>query len=87
MRAFRDVRRALTVAGMAPIPTPGHQPPDDPTEAYTGLAPDEAERRARERGWTTVRSLPAGAVITMEYVAGRLNFSVADGRVTRCWQG
>ncbi|MCZ4096602.1 proteinase inhibitor I78 [Streptomyces sp. So13.3] len=72
---------------MAPIPTPGPRTPDDPAKAYTGLPKDEAERRAREHGWTTVRSLPEGAIITMEYVAGRLNFSVADGRVTRCWQG
>ncbi|MDJ0343149.1 I78 family peptidase inhibitor [Streptomyces sp. H10-C2] len=72
---------------MAPIPTPGSRPQDDPEQTYVGLTTDEAERRARERGWSTVRSLPAGAIITMEYVAGRLNFSVADGRVTRCWQG
>ncbi|MDF9812371.1 proteinase inhibitor I78 [Streptomyces sp. SPB162] len=72
---------------MASIPTPGSRPPEDPGKAYVGLPQDEAERRARERGWTAVRSLPEGAIITMEYVEGRLNFSVADGRVTRCWQG
>lgn len=46
-----------------------------------------AERLARERGWGTVRSLAPGTIITMEYVEGRLNFEVADGRVRRCWKG
>ena len=31
--------------------------------------PAGAERPARERGWATVRSLPPGAVITLEYRA------------------
>jgi len=65
---------------------PGDNPSDD-LDAYPGLEQDEAERRARERGWTTVRSLPPDAVVTMEYVVGRLNFTVADGRVRRCWLG
>ncbi|MGW0669732.1 hypothetical protein ACWD28_22130, partial [Streptomyces sp. NPDC002746] len=34
-------------------------------------------RRARERGWTTVRALPPGTVITMEFLGGRIN--VAQG--------
>ncbi len=42
---------------------------------------------ARERGWSAVRSLPPGAIITMEYRSGRLNFEVTAGRVTRCWKG
>lgn len=71
---------------MASVPiTP--QPPRDEPESYVGLAADTAERRARERGWSTVRTLPPGAVITMEYRAGRLNLEVADGTVRRCWQG
>jgi hypothetical protein len=71
---------------MAPIPTPPAEPADTP-DAYVGLEADDAEHRARERGWPTVRTLPPGAIITMEYLAGRLNFEVADGRVTRSWKG
>lgn len=65
---------------------PGDNPSDD-VAAYRGMQQQEAERRARQRGWTTVRSLPPDAVITMEYVVGRLNFTVADGRVRRSWIG
>ncbi|MEU1502451.1 MULTISPECIES: I78 family peptidase inhibitor [unclassified Streptomyces] len=71
---------------MAPIPTPPAEPEDDP-ENYVGMERSGAEHRARERGWSSVRSLPPGAIITMEYRVGRLNFEVADGRVTRCWKG
>lgn len=74
---------------MAPIPTPGTPgaEPDDSPETYVGLDAERAERLARERGWSTVRSLPPGTIITMEYRAGRLNFEVVDGRVARCWKG
>jgi hypothetical protein len=34
-----------------------------------------------------VRALPPGAIITMEYRVGRLNFEVRDGRVSRAWKG
>jgi hypothetical protein len=61
--------------------------PHDDLDSYLGLEAAVAEGRARERGWRTVRSLPPGAVVTMEYVAGRLNFSVDGDRVTRCWLG
>jgi hypothetical protein len=71
---------------MAPIPTPPAEPQDSP-DAYVGLEAAHAERLARQRGWPTVRSLPPGAIITMEYRAGRLNFEVRDGRVTRAWKG
>ncbi|AWK08411.1 proteinase inhibitor I78 [Streptomyces spongiicola] len=71
---------------MAPTPTPAGQP-DDAPEAYVGLDADRAERRARSRGWSTVRSLPPGSVITMEYLEGRLNFEVDGGTVVRCWTG
>ncbi|MFE1752276.1 I78 family peptidase inhibitor [Streptomyces anandii] len=71
---------------MASIPTPPAEPQDSP-DGYVGLAADPAERLARERGWSTVRSLPPGAIITMEYRAGRLNFEVAEGRVIRAWKG
>lgn len=74
------------MAFMAPIPTPPAEPQDS-TEPYVGLEARSAERRAREHGWSTVRSLPPGTIITMEYRAGRLNFEVSDGRVTRCWKG
>ncbi|MBU7599792.1 proteinase inhibitor I78 [Streptomyces sp. P38-E01] len=59
---------------------------DDP-EAYVGLPGGQAEEQARSRGWANVRSLPPGAMITMEYVEGRLNFTVEDEKVVRCWQG
>lgn len=74
---------------MAPIPTPPQEPqePQDTADAYVGLDERSAERRARDRGWSTVRSVPPGTVITMEYRVGRLNFEVRDGRVTRCWKG
>jgi hypothetical protein len=71
---------------MASIPTPG-QDPQDPTDPYVGMDADEAERRAGERGWSAVRRLPPGAVITLEYRVGRLNFEVDGGRVIRCWKG
>ncbi|NUL03931.1 proteinase inhibitor I78 [Streptomyces lunaelactis] len=74
---------------MAPVPTPPAQP-DDAPELYVGLpaeGAEGAEQLARERGWTTVRSLPPGAIITMEYLVGRLNFEVEGGTVVRCWIG
>ncbi|MGW1886365.1 I78 family peptidase inhibitor [Streptomyces sp. NPDC001970] len=71
---------------MASIPTPSAEPDDTP-ETYVGLDADSAESRARSRGWSTVRSLPPGAIITMEYLVGRLNFEVDGGRVVRCWKG
>ncbi|MET8831183.1 I78 family peptidase inhibitor [Streptomyces sp. NPDC004610] len=71
---------------MPRIPTPPTDP-DDPTGPYVGLGAEAAERRARERGWTTVRALPPGAMITMEYRQGRLNFEVEGGRVKRAWKG
>ncbi|MBZ6194506.1 proteinase inhibitor I78 [Streptomyces olivaceus] len=71
---------------MAPIPTPPAEPQDSP-DGYVGLDSETAERLARERGWSTVRSLAPGTVITMEYSVGRLNFEVKDGRVARSWKG
>ncbi|MFJ1892742.1 MULTISPECIES: I78 family peptidase inhibitor [unclassified Streptomyces] len=71
---------------MAPLPTPPAQP-DDAPGAYVGLASEAAERRARSHGWTTVRSLQPGTVITMEFRSGRINFEVDAGVVTRCWLG
>ncbi|WP_217238803.1 I78 family peptidase inhibitor [Streptomyces sp. AC555_RSS877] len=71
---------------MAPIPSPSAEPDDSP-DTYVGLGSDQAERLARERGWSTVRSLPPGAIITMEYRVGRLNFEVKDGQVARAWKG
>ncbi|MDT0432398.1 I78 family peptidase inhibitor [Streptomyces salyersiae] len=71
---------------MASVPTPPAQP-DDTSESYVGLDAETAERRARTRGWTTVRALAPGTVITMEFRGGRINFEVADSTVTRCWVG
>ncbi|WP_335982238.1 MULTISPECIES: I78 family peptidase inhibitor [Streptomycetaceae] len=72
---------------MGPQPNPQDRNPDDNLDAYLGLPAAEAEARARAHGWTTVRSLPPGTVVTMEFVLGRLNFIVAEGRVQRCWLG
>ncbi|KQX54968.1 MULTISPECIES: I78 family peptidase inhibitor [unclassified Streptomyces] len=63
------------------------QPPRDAPESYVGLDAEGAEQLARTRGWSTVRSLPPGSIITMEYLQGRLNFEVEGGTVTRCWVG
>ncbi|MFE3638354.1 I78 family peptidase inhibitor [Streptomyces cellostaticus] len=71
---------------MAPIPTPPAEPQDSP-DGYVGLDATNAERLARRRGWSTVRALPPGTIITMEYRVGRLNLEVRDGRVTRAWKG
>ncbi|MEV0281257.1 I78 family peptidase inhibitor [Streptomyces sp. NPDC050610] len=71
---------------MAPLPTPPYEPEDDPGR-YVGLDPAKAEEQARARGWSTVRALPPGAIITMEYQGGRLNFEVEHGAVRRCWKG
>ncbi|MDQ0682841.1 MULTISPECIES: I78 family peptidase inhibitor [Streptomyces] len=71
---------------MAPNPTPPAEPQDSP-DGYVGLEVAQAERLARERGWSTVRSLAPGTIITMEYRFGRLNFEVRQGRVARAWKG
>ncbi|WP_340381763.1 I78 family peptidase inhibitor [Streptomyces sp. SS7] len=63
-----------------------NEPQDNP-DGYVGLDAAHAERLARERGWSTVRALAPGAIITMEYRFGRLNFEVRDGRVARAWKG
>ncbi len=65
---------------MAPIPKPPAEPQDQPDSCLLYMC-------IRDRGWTTVRSLPPGAIITMEYLSGRLNFEVRDGVVTRAWKG
>ncbi|MFJ4540381.1 I78 family peptidase inhibitor [Streptomyces tibetensis] len=71
---------------MAPNPTPSAEPDDSP-DTYVGLEAGQAERLAHQRGWPTVRALPPGAIITMEYRVGRLNFEVKGGRVARAWKG
>ncbi|MEV0601409.1 I78 family peptidase inhibitor [Streptomyces sp. NPDC050315] len=71
---------------MAPVPNLPKDPDDD-LETYVGLEQQQAEDQARARGWSTVRSLPPGAIITMEYLAGRLNFEVEDGTVNKSWKG
>jgi hypothetical protein len=72
---------------MAPLPHRPDAPGDDPPDDYVGLPADAAERRARDRGWRTVRRLAPDAIITMEYMPGRLNLAVRDDEVVRCWQG
>ncbi|MFI1258374.1 I78 family peptidase inhibitor [Streptomyces netropsis] len=71
---------------MAPLPNLPTDP-DDAPEAYVGLDATAAAVRARARGWATVRALPPGAIITMEYQVGRLNFEVEGDTVRRCWKG
>ncbi|OEV03131.1 hypothetical protein [Streptomyces oceani] len=71
---------------MAPDPA-GADTPQDDTEGYVGLLAETAEQRARERGWTTVRAVAPDAIITMEYLSGRINFAVREGAVVRCWKG
>lgn len=66
---------------------PVRNAPDDSPDAYVGMAADAAEQRARARGWRTIRRLAPDAVITMEYMPGRLNLAVRQGEVVRCWQG
>lgn len=72
---------------MATSPNPPDGNPPDNPDAYVGLTEAEAEARARGRGWSTVRSLPPGTVVTLEYLQGRINFIVAEDRVQRCWLG
>ncbi|MBR7671442.1 I78 family peptidase inhibitor [Streptomyces sp. NPDC054796] len=62
-------------------------PAQDEPETYVGLTGAEAEQRAYAHGWTTVRTLAPDAIITMEYLTGRLNLAVEDGTVVRCWKG
>ncbi|MFJ6216063.1 I78 family peptidase inhibitor [Streptomyces sp. NPDC092296] len=62
-------------------------PPRDDPEGYLGMAAEDAEATARRRGWTTVRVVPPGAVVTLEYLIGRINFAADQGRVVRCWIG
>ncbi|PCG84835.1 proteinase inhibitor I78 [Streptomyces sp. WZ.A104] len=71
---------------MASLPTPPAQP-DDAADSYVGLGADAAEQQARSRGWDTVRAVPPGTFLTMEFRHGRINFQVEDGTVTRCWVG
>ncbi|MBD3931479.1 proteinase inhibitor I78 [Streptomyces chumphonensis] len=71
---------------MAEIPIDSAEPDDDP-ESYAGMPVRAAEELARSRGWSTVRVLPPDAVITMEYLAGRLNFAAEDDTVLRSWKG
>lgn len=63
------------------------QGPDDDLARYVGLEAAEAEHRARARGWSTLRRLMPGAMVTLEYLEGRLNFEVDKGKVRRAWQG
>lgn len=63
------------------------QAPDDDPHRYVGLPAEQAREQARAAGWTTVRVLPPGAVVTLEYLSTRLNMTADQGVVVRCWQG
>ncbi|MBA0050566.1 proteinase inhibitor I78 [Streptomyces sp. AJS327] len=71
---------------MAPEPEAPDTAGDEP-ESYVGLSADAAERRAYEQGWSTVRRLAPDAIVTMEFLVGRLNLAVTDDTVVRCWKG
>ncbi|MFD8160070.1 I78 family peptidase inhibitor [Streptomyces malaysiensis] len=71
---------------MGPVPNLPAEPDDD-LDSYVGLDAHTAEERARARGWSTVRTLPPGAIITMEYLRGRIDFEVDEGTGRRCWRG
>jgi len=62
-------------------------PPDEDPRAYVGLDAEAAERQALERGWTKVRVLQPGAIVTLEYMEGRLNLTVEGGVVKDAWSG
>ncbi|WP_461029217.1 I78 family peptidase inhibitor [Streptomyces sparsus] len=62
-------------------------PAGDETGAYVGLSESAARELAESRGWSTVRVVEPDAMITMEYLEGRLNMTVSDGVVVRCWKG
>ncbi|NYI05518.1 hypothetical protein [Allostreptomyces psammosilenae] len=62
-------------------------PPADDLESYVGLEAPAARERARQRGWRTVREVPEGGAMTLDYRPARLNLTLRDGRVTRCWNG
>ncbi|MDK1475658.1 I78 family peptidase inhibitor [Streptomyces sp. 549] len=62
-------------------------PQGDGTEAFVGLSESAAQDLAKSRGWNTVRVIEPDAMITMEYLEGRINLAVADGVVVRCWKG
>ena len=63
------------------------KPPRDDPESYLGLPAEQAEAIAGQRGWTTVRMVAPDALVTLEYLVGRINFAVDGGRVVRCWIG
>jgi hypothetical protein len=63
------------------------EPPKDDPKEYVGLTVDEARELAGRHGWTRIRVLPPGALITMEYLVGRMNFEADGDRVVRCWTG
>ncbi|MDT0269859.1 I78 family peptidase inhibitor [Streptomyces sp. DSM 44915] len=71
---------------MPSLPPPPKSPDDEP-EAYVGMVAEQAAELARGRGWRTVRQLAPDAIVTMEFMPGRLNFAVRDGAVVRCWRG
>ncbi|WP_395293339.1 I78 family peptidase inhibitor [Kitasatospora hibisci] len=56
-------------------------------EGYAGLRVERAQELARSHGWASVRVLPPGASMTMDFREGRLNLAVRDGVVERSWEG
>ena len=60
-------------------------PVDDP-DRYVGLSVDAARDLALEAGWGRVREVTGeDVVITLEWLADRVNFHVRDGTVVKCW--
>lgn len=56
-------------------------------EDYRGLPVAIARERALADGWTSVRVLEPGAMMTMDHREGRLNLGVREGVVERSWEG
>ncbi|MEU1422163.1 I78 family peptidase inhibitor [Kitasatospora sp. NPDC005751] len=61
--------------------------PEADAEGYAGLRVERARELAHRDGWTSVRVLQPGAMMTMDHREGRLNLVVRDGVVERSWEG
>lgn len=75
----------LALAGCATPPLPG-QCDAEPAQHHVGhpATPDMVEAARRDAGAERVRTLKPGQVVTMEYMAGRLNLYLdANGRIER----
>lgn len=78
---------ALVLAGCAtPSPTMRGQCNADAAQGHVGhqATPAMVEAARKDAGADSVRTLKPGQVVTMEYLAGRLNLYLdADGKIER----